>query len=278
MKKSLKSIAVVAPSRNLEKETAAQVEALSKDLFGAGAPSIVFHPQCFFEQGHFAGSDHQRTEAFLEVANDDGFDAVWFARGGYGACRLNEQAFSTLNNAARRKVYFGYSDAGVILGRLYAMGVGNCVHGPMPIDIVREDGAAAVARALSWMVDGDEKGLDVASKSQSPRAAFNITTLSHMVGTDYEPGLSGHVLALEDIAEYHYRIDRSLFTILSSAKMKNLKGVLLGRCSEIPDNDPPFLLDEEEIVRHWCDRAGIPYLGRADIGHDIDNKIVVFGA
>jgi len=24
-------------------------------------------------------------------------------------------------------------------------------------------------------------------------------------------------------------------------------------------------------------RAGIPYLGRADIGHDIENKVVPFG-
>jgi hypothetical protein len=31
------------------------------------------------------------------------------------------------------------------------------------------------------------------------------------------------------------------------------------------------------VVRHWCDVSGIPYLGRADIGHDIDNKIVPFG-
>jgi muramoyltetrapeptide carboxypeptidase len=39
-----------------------------------------------------------------------------------------------------------------------------------------------------------------------------------------------------------------------------------------------FGRDEEEIVRDWCARGGIAYLGRADIGHDVDNKIVVFGA
>jgi len=27
----------------------------------------------------------------------------------------------------------------------------------------------------------------------------------------------------------------------------------------------------------WCGRAGIPYLGRADIGHDSANKVVPFG-
>jgi muramoyltetrapeptide carboxypeptidase len=37
-------------------------------------------------------------------------------------------------------------------------------------------------------------------------------------------------------------------------------------------------MSEEEIARYWCGRSGIPWLGRADIGHDIDNKIVPFGA
>jgi len=32
------------------------------------------------------------------------------------------------------------------------------------------------------------------------------------------------------------------------------------------------------VVEHWCRRAGIRYLGRADIGHDAGNKIVPFGA
>ena len=35
---------------------------------------------------------------------------------------------------------------------------------------------------------------------------------------------------------------------------------------------------EEEIMRYWCAKAGIAYLGRADIGHDVENKVVPFGA
>ncbi len=34
---------------------------------------------------------------------------------------------------------------------------------------------------------------------------------------------------------------------------------------------------EEAVARYWCARSGIPYLGRADIGHDVDNKVVPFG-
>jgi muramoyltetrapeptide carboxypeptidase len=45
----------------------------------------------------------------------------------------------------------------------------------------------------------------------------------------------------------------------------------------VPENDVPFGETAEEIAQDWCNRAGIPYLGRADIGHDADNKIVPFG-
>ena len=42
-------------------------------------------------------------------------------------------------------------------------------------------------------------------------------------------------------------------------------------------NDPDFGENEVQVIERWCKRSGIPYLGRADIGHDIDNKIVPFG-
>jgi muramoyltetrapeptide carboxypeptidase len=34
---------------------------------------------------------------------------------------------------------------------------------------------------------------------------------------------------------------------------------------------------DSRLARYGCDRSGIPWLGRADIGHDIGNRIVPFG-
>ena len=83
---------------------------------------------------------------------------------------------------------------------------------------------------------------------------------------------------LEEVSEYMYRIDRSLFHITSNPQIRRIAGLRLGRCSAIPDNDPDFGMTEDGVARYWCDRAGIPWLGRADIGHDADNKVVPFGA
>ena len=82
---------------------------------------------------------------------------------------------------------------------------------------------------------------------------------------------------LEEVSEHMYRIDRALGQLVSVPAMRRLAGIRLGRCAPIPPNDPAFAESEVEVAQHWCRLSGIPYLGRADIGHDIDNKIVPFG-
>jgi muramoyltetrapeptide carboxypeptidase len=68
-----------------------------------------------------------------------------------------------------------------------------------------------------------------------------------------------------------------MFHLTSTSSMREVRGIRLGRVSDILPNDPDFGQGEEEIVRYWCERSAIPYLGRADIGHDAGNKIVPFG-
>jgi muramoyltetrapeptide carboxypeptidase len=267
-------IRVVAPSTPVTAEIAERVTALAEEFPGL---SIEFHPQCFLSHNHFAGTDAARTEAFVEAANDASCDLIWFGRGGYGSCRIAEDVLGRLGSAAGDKIYFGYSDAGYILSGLYAAGIGRPVHGPMPGDLRRENGEAAIKRALEWFRDGSASSLEPSLRSGGKVAAFNVTVFSQLLGTPLQPDLRDHVLMLEDVAEYMYRTDRSMFHITSNPGLRDVAGIKLGRCTEVPVNDPDFGETEEEVFEHWCRHSGIPYLGRADIGHDADNKVVPFG-
>jgi|CXWL01.1.fsa_nt_gi muramoyltetrapeptide carboxypeptidase len=271
-------IGVVAPGTRIDKELAERVARFAADAFLDRAPEIVFHPQCFLSAGHFAGDDEVRTAAFVEFANDPAFDAVWFARGGYGACRMAEAALAQLSEHARAKTYLGYSDAGALLGGLYAKGFKNVAHGPMPVDMIRPGGEAAVRRALAWLIERAPESVELGLMFDGRSVAFNIMVLQSILGTSLMPDLSGHVLLLEDVGEYLYRLDRALFSITSSPGIRQVRGIKLGRLSDVPENDKPFGTNEEEMVQYWCARAGIVYLGRCDIGHDVENKVVPFGA
>ncbi|WP_374279804.1 LD-carboxypeptidase [Novosphingobium sp.] len=266
----MRRIAICAPSRPLTEEDAARVLALAADYPGV---ELHFHPQCFFTEGHFAGSDAQRIAALVECANDATFDAVWFARGGYGAARVAQDAIARFDHAAQDKQFLGYSDAGTLLGGLYRARIGRPVHAPMPTDIRRAGGEGAVRRTLGFLA-GERAGIEPSGDGR-PRAAFNLMTLAMLCGTPLMPGLSGHVVMVEEVAEYHYGVDRLFFHV--TAHLGGVAGLRLGRVSDVPENDVPFGHEIEAIARHWCQRHAIPFLGTADIGHDVANKIVPFG-
>lgn len=264
-------IAVVAPSCALKREAAEAVEAM---VCARGDCELTIHPQCFLNDGHFAGPDDARLAALRDVMADPRVDAVWFARGGYGSNRIAEAALADLPAAARAKSYLGYSDAGFLLAGLYKAGL-EVAWGPMPQDVVRAGGEAAVSRALDWLVRRDPAAVEGAL--EAPAAAFNLTVLASLLGTVLEPDLTGHDLLIEDVGEHHYRIDRTMFHIAASANVRKVARLRLGRVGDIPENDPDFGRDEGAIVAEWCARAGINYGGRADIGHDVQNKVVPFG-
>src|ERR1700730_10592759 len=181
MSKGRCKIGVVAPASRMSPDVATRVPALAERLYPDRTPEIIFHPQCFASHGHFAGDDETRGEAFLDIANDESYDAVWFARGGYGSCRVVEAVMCRLTEPSRRKAYVGYSDAGVLLAALYRAGFEAVAHGPVAQDILRDAGDAAVERALAWMVDRSPEALEPTVGSVKKTAAFNMMVLSQVL-------------------------------------------------------------------------------------------------
>jgi len=263
-------IAVVAPSCTLKREAAEQVIALAA---GRGDCELMIHPQCFLSDGHFAGPDTERLAALREVMADPSVDAVWFARGGYGSNRIADAALADLPAAARSKLYMGYSDSGFLLAGLQKAGI-DAAWGPMPQDVLRDGGEAAVTRALDWLVRRDAAALE--PDLQAPAFAFNLTVLSCLLGTPLEPDFEGAELLVEEVSEQHYRIDRLMFHVTASANVRSAARIRLGRVADVPANDPEFGHDEAVIVAEWCARSGIEFGGRANIGHDARNRVVPF--
>ena len=206
-------IAVVAPSCTLKPEAAEAVIAIAA---ARGDVELAIHPQCFLSDGHFAGPDEARLAALREVMADDSVDAVWFARGGYGSNRIAEAAVTDLPPQASAKTYLGYSDFGLPAGgirqgrarrRAWADGAGCAA---------RSGGEAAIHRALDWLVRRDQAALEPGLKPGRRAMAFNLTVLSHLLGTPIEPDFTGAELLIEDVAEHEYRIDRTMFHVTGS--------------------------------------------------------------
>jgi muramoyltetrapeptide carboxypeptidase len=266
------NIAICAPATPITPEQKDALEA----LLAAEYPGhrVTFHDQCFERAGHFAGDDLRRLSALLEFANDPAFDVVWFAKGGYGSNRIAEAAIQQMNRHARAKTYVGFSDAGYLLAALYKAGIGQSVHGHMPVSARSDGGKEAIRRVLNWL-QGDTSGVEPSVDGATPVAAFNLITLAMLTGTPLMPDLTGHVLMVEEVSEHMYSIDRLFFHLAGT--LPRLAGLRLGFVTDVPENYVEFGQGEEDIARFWCDRMGVPYLGRALIGHTSANRVVPFG-
>jgi muramoyltetrapeptide carboxypeptidase len=270
-------IGVVAPGRRLGEAAQAKLEAL---VAASGLPIELFiHPQCQLEEGHFAGPDQARLDAFVECANEPSLDAIWFARGGYGAARLLTGLEGRLKAPARNKVYLGYSDAGFLLSALFNAGCRFCAHGPLVGDIDRVGGNQTALRALRFLARQGKSELATGVEAYQPNLAFNLTILRSLLATQWEPQIDQPAcLWLEDVGEYTYATDRSMFQLTNSHWFKAyVANVRIGRFSLVPTNDVSFAISSEQSVAHWCAASGVDLLGACDIGHDVDNKIVPFG-
>jgi muramoyltetrapeptide carboxypeptidase len=269
-------IAVVAPARSISQAGAARVAAFAALYFPQ--VEIIFDPQCFMVTGHFAGPDAVRAETFLRYANDPAYDALWFGRGGYGSNRILEAVMPHLGPAARTKTYMGFSDMGFLLGALYARRIGHPVHGPMASNVSEASGGTQIGHALGWLVNRDRKALDP-SLDGRPAAAFNLTILASMLGTPWVPDLTDHILYIEEVGESYYRIDRLLFQMANATQLRGVAGVRLGAVTDLPDGDGPASFGEtlEQMMDRWCRDMGVPYLGRASVGHGPLNMVVPFG-
>ena len=269
-------IGIVAPANTANPDMVAPLTAFAALAYPE--VDIVFHPQCFENEGHFAGPDARRAAAFLEFANDPGFGAIWFARGGYGSNRILGRVMPQLNDAAKTKKYVGYSDMGFLLGALYARRIGRVAHGPMPIDLMRRSGGgdATVARALGWIARDERQGLEP-GLGRRPAAAFNLAILGSLIGTPWLPDLTDHELLIEEVSEPLYNVDRLLFTMANATQLRGIAGVRLGAVNDIKDNTPRWGETLDTMIRRWCKDMGVPFLGAAEIGHTQTNRVVPFG-
>ncbi|MGA1357033.1 MAG: S66 peptidase family protein, partial [Prochlorothrix sp.] len=86
----------------------------------------------------------------------------------------------------------------------------------------------------------------------------NLTVATRLLGTAVQPDLKGVILALEDVGEVPYRLDRDLTQWRMMGLLQQVGGVALGRFSRC---DPPAevpSLTLEQVLRDRLGDLGIP--------------------
>jgi muramoyltetrapeptide carboxypeptidase len=220
--------------------------------------------------GYLAGSDDQRARDLNAAIAEDGIDAIWCIRGGYGAMRLLD-ALDYAGMKRTPKPLIGYSDVTALhaaFGRLSDL---VTFHGPTARQVMPPFAADSLERAL---VRGENPcgamphaRTLVGGVARGRLVGGNLALLAALVGTPYAPDYEGAILVVEDVNEAHYRIDRMLVHLRLSGALARCAGIVFGRFTDIPKEfgDEEWSLDR--VLADTARAAGVPCVVGAPFGH-----------
>lgn len=267
-------MAIVSPSGAIAPE---HMEGGIRQLENAGLRVKVSPHATGFKTGVFSAPDNLRARDLAEALADPDVDAVWCARGGYGAMRTLEalDAFGGWREVftSTDKMIVGFSDITVLHTASACCGhVG--VHGPMlkhlalngvnapdvqaTLDALRGRGVEARRPAQTGSRDGEASGTLIGG---------NLSIVYSLAAAGAMPSADGAILFLEDLAEYRYHVDRMMRALRFSGFLSRLSGLVVGRMTDMKDGATPFGKDAYAIVAEAVADYGYPVFIGFPAGH-----------
>ncbi len=182
-------------------------------------------------RGFLAGTDEARAAGYRKLLTNSSIDAIFFARGGYGASRVL-RFLDPAEAAAHPKIHMGGSDLTVLLAWI-ARNTGLVTfYGPM---VAVEIGNGL---ALDWeaVLSGETPrrhefaASDVlaSGSAEGPLTGGCLSLLASLAGTPEALSVRDGILFWEDVGEQIYRVDRLLTQLERSGTFHGLRGMVIG--------------------------------------------------
>lgn len=226
--------------------------------------------------GYLAGSDRQRRSDLAAAWQNRRCKAIVAVRGGYGGTRLLEDWTWDISNP---KWLIGFSDVTSLLWSLATAGVSS-VHGSVLTTLAGEP-EWAIDRLFNYLetgrLDSLQGQIGVKGQARGILLPGNLTVATHLLNTPIQPGFKGAILALEDVTEYPYRIDRLLTQWRMMGVFEKVKGIALGRFSRCEPSPGKNSWTVEEVLGDRLEDLGIPLVYDLPFGHDGVNAALPVG-
>jgi muramoyltetrapeptide carboxypeptidase len=238
---------------------------------------VTFRADLFARHGFLAGNDERRLDELSAALRDPTVDAVVTARGGHGLVRIVAAApFAALRE--RPKWLVGFSDPTVLHLEAIRVGVAS----------LHAANVAALGRAdeqtrSEWITALEQPELPRCYRGLSwnrgrvrgPLVGGNLTLITMMAAAGRLWLPEGCILALEDVTEPSYRVDRMLAVLRSGAHLDRVAGFALGHFTDCSPG--PFGVEVDSVLRdHLAHTA--PTVAGLEFGHSLPNRPLTMGA
>lgn len=233
---------------------------------------------CLARSGYLAGPDELRRSSLEAALAAPDVHAIIAARGGYGATRITHRVdWTQLQRTPKWLV--GFSDVTAL--HLEALAAGVC---SLHAENVAGLGRASAGARDEWRLALEEptrahsvSGLSGwhSGTAEGPLCGGNLTVLFavHAAGRLRLP--PGAVLALEDITEAPYRVDRMLTALLIAGAFDEVAGVVVGDFTDCGAG--VHGVPVEAVLQERLAELRVPVLAGVEFGHGARNRPLPFG-
>ncbi|WP_368377895.1 LD-carboxypeptidase [Polaribacter sp. Q13] len=275
------TIAIVAPAGILKNRQETIFKA--KKLAESWGLKVVLGKHIFNQNGHFAGSDEERTADFQKALDNPNIKAIWAGRGGYGSVRVLDRLDYTAF-LKHPKWIIGYSDITAFHSHIHNLGV-ETMHAMMGTSV--DDKPELILETLASFkkaLFGKQLKYTIPSSKYNRKGIANgqivggnLALLSSMLGSNSQTDTKGKILFVEEIGEYKYSIDRMLQSLKRAGYFNNCKGLIIGDISKIKYNSTKWGHTIEELVLDVVKEYDFPVLFDFPAGHKPDNRALILG-
>lgn len=249
----------------------------------AAGHRVVVDPTASTRWQRFSASDDERLAAVMRMASDPRVDLAIAVRGGYGWSRLLDRIDFDVIGAAKTR-WIGHSDFTAFQLAAWTHARVVTFSGPMAAYDFGAESPSSFTLEHCWGLLG-QASYQIALPLDGP-ADFstagtlwggNLAMVVHLSGTRHFPAIDGGILALEDVGEHPYRIERMLYQLHFSGVLARQRAVLLGSFNgfEPAPNDNGY--DLAATIAHARDRFGVPIYCGLPFGHCRDKLTLPFG-
>ncbi|HVZ96945.1 MAG TPA: LD-carboxypeptidase [Chitinophagaceae bacterium] len=232
---------------------------------------------------YFSGTDEERLNDLQQMMDNDDVKAIFCARGGYGMGRIID-AVKFKKFKKQPKWIIGYSDITVLQTHLFSKYNIASLHAPMAAAFIDHDAADPYIQSLYDSLTGKKTnyivqphGFNRSGKVSGTLIGGNLSLLAHLTGTSSEIQTKNAILFIEDVGEYIYNIDRMMYQLKRSGKLKKLKGLIVGKFSDSKDTTIPFGETASEVIRDIVKEYEYPVCFDFPVSHEKENYALKVG-
>lgn len=287
-------VGMVAPASNAYEP---EEIAIAKETMEQYGFQVVLGKHIAAQYGYLAGRDEERAADLNEMFRRPDIRGIVTFSGGYGCSRLLPLLDYDLIRQ-NPKVVVGHSDITALLLGIYSQTGVVAFHGSSGLTGVGEYARSHFRRAImstqaigeiakppknaAGEVERDNRLVTIVpGQATGPLIGGNLTLVTNLLGTPYEPDTKGKILFLEDVGEEPYRIDRMLTQLWLAGKLQDAVGIALGHFRDcVPKQfEPSFYetLSLEQVFRDRFTPLGKPTLYNLMFGHVRENAVLPIG-